>query len=104
MAPDIAGRVLSASSRPLGERIWRLPRRLHPLDSTICAVCTSHLQEVDVNPIMPLKGCANYTMEIEQSSEYSVTIDYEATACKCSIYCGLLHIALSCIVFLWLLT
>jgi hypothetical protein len=59
MAPDIAGKVLGGSSRPLGERIWRLPRRLHPLDPTIRAVCTFFLQIVGLKTFLP--SCVEHT-------------------------------------------
>jgi hypothetical protein len=38
LRPELRGRVWGASPHSLRERIWRLPRLLHPLDPAIQAV------------------------------------------------------------------
>ena len=38
MREEMAGAVLAASSRPVWERAWLLPERLHPLDAAVATV------------------------------------------------------------------
>jgi hypothetical protein len=42
LRPELRGRVLGAAPYSLGERIWRLPRLLQPLDAAIRAVRACH--------------------------------------------------------------
>lgn len=63
MRGDIAHTVLAATSRTVGERAWRLPRRLHTLDEAVSAV-RHHTAFIHFVPVSLIAYSCSFRQEV----------------------------------------